>query len=174
MAWIKSRKIVAILSQSDEGKDIIEKAPDLTEEELEKELDAFFGEGGKGAQSSNDYNQEKFDIEAEEEMYKSYQEPEDNEKEEKVKLSSQETRNKLTGGYTRLNNIQSKFDLNSSVETAKDTYKKMGDLKKEFEEMEIADRQDFDKEDKEKLVKQIDYSMSRLSRDWPEVLEEDK
>mgnify|MGYP006400923111 CR=1 FL=1 len=90
---------------------------------------------------------------------------------EKVKISNQLTRNKLTGGYIRLGNIQSKFDMKSTVENAKYAYSKMSELKSEFEQMVIAKSQDFDKEDKEKLVKQIDDSMKRLSKDWPEVLE---
>ena len=90
---------------------------------------------------------------------------------EKIKISNQSTRNKITGGYIRLGNIQSKFDMKSTVENAKYTYSKMSELKSEFEQMEIADSQDFDKEDKEKLVKQIDESMKILLKDWPEVLE---
>ena len=90
---------------------------------------------------------------------------------EKVKISNQSTRNKITGGYIRLGNIQSKFNMKSTVKNAKYAYSKMGELKSEFEQMVIAKSQDFDKEDKEKLVKQIDDSMKRLSKDWPEVLE---
>ena len=90
---------------------------------------------------------------------------------EKVKISNQSTRNKITGGYIRLGNIQSKFDINSTVESAKDAYSKMSKLKSEFEQMGIGDSQDFDKEDKEKLVKQIDNNIKRLLKDWPEVLE---
>lgn len=90
---------------------------------------------------------------------------------EKVKISNQSTRNKITGGYFRLVNIQSKFDMKSNVENAKYTYSKMRELKSEFEQMEIADIQDFDKEDRENLIKQIDNSMKILLKDWPEVLE---
>ena len=90
---------------------------------------------------------------------------------EKVKMCNQETRNKLTGGYIRLGNIQSKFDMNPTVESAKETYKKMSKLKSEFEQMNIDDSKDLDKEDREELIKQIDDSMKRLSRDWQEVLE---
>lgn len=66
MAWV-SPKVYAILSKSEEGKDIIERLPDLTQDECQEELDAFFGEGGKGASSSDDYGQAKIDDEAEEE-----------------------------------------------------------------------------------------------------------
>ena len=233
MAWVSPR-VYAILSSSEEGKDIIEQLPDMTQDECSQALDEFFGKGGKGYKSNAEYSQAKFDDEAEEERYKSMGDEEvadedadkeeeewkttkmasgtihelgdkrvieeENEKgdtqyringtngqvfssleeaknavsgKEKVKMSNQSTRNKLTGGYTRLGNIQSKFDMNSTVESAKDAYSKMSELKSEFEQMEIADSQDFDKEDKEKLVKQIDDSMKRLSKDWPEVLEED-
>ena len=90
---------------------------------------------------------------------------------EKVKISNQSTRNKITGGYIRLGNIQSKFDMKSTIENAKYAYSKMNGLKSEFEKMVIAECQDFDKEDKEKLIKQIDNSIKRLIIDWPEVLE---
>lgn len=88
-----------------------------------------------------------------------------------VKISNQSTRNKITGGYIRLGNIQSKFDMKSTIENAKYAYSKMNELKSEFEQMVIAECQDFDKEDKEKLIKQIDNSIKRLIIDWPEVLE---
>lgn len=69
MAWV-SPKVYAILSSSEEGKDIIERLPDMTQDECSKELDAFFGEGGKGFSSGNDYNQAKIDDETEERLYK--------------------------------------------------------------------------------------------------------
>lgn len=70
MAWV-SPKVYAILSSSEEGKDIIERLPDLSQDEAEKEIDAFFGEGGKGFASSEDYGKAKADYEAEENAYKS-------------------------------------------------------------------------------------------------------
>lgn len=69
MAWV-SPKVYAILSQSEEGKDIIERLPDLTQEECQEELDAFFGDGGKGASSGNDYLKAKKDDEFEENAYR--------------------------------------------------------------------------------------------------------
>ena len=44
MAWIVSKKVYSILfnDASGKGKDIIERAPDMSDEQLEKELDAFF------------------------------------------------------------------------------------------------------------------------------------
>lgn len=69
MAWV-SPKVFAILSSSEEGKDIIEKLPDLSQEECQAELDAFFGEGGKGASSGEAYGKAKSDDEAEERAYK--------------------------------------------------------------------------------------------------------
>lgn len=70
MAWVSPR-VYSILSKSEEGKDIIEQLPDLTQDECQEELESFFGEGGKGASSSNEYSQAKMDDEAEEERYKS-------------------------------------------------------------------------------------------------------
>lgn len=173
MAWV-SPKIYAILKSSEEGKDILEGIADKDQAEVDKEVDAFFGKGGKGEKDANAYTKAKMDDKAEENEYQSMGNGEAKNAvsgKEKVKMSNQSTRNKLTGGYTRLGNIQNKFDMNSTVESAKDAYSKMSELKSEFEQMWIDDSQDFDKEDKEKLVKQIDDSMKRLSKDWPEVLD---
>lgn len=79
MAWV-SPKVYAILSSSEEGKDIIEKLPDMSQEECQKELDNFFGEGGKGASQGKEYGQAKFDDEAEEERYKAISDEEVSEK----------------------------------------------------------------------------------------------
>ena len=79
MAWV-SPKVYAILSKSEEGKDIIERLPDLTQDEASQEIDAFFGEGGKGFSSGEEYNQAKFDDEAEEERYKALGDEEVSEK----------------------------------------------------------------------------------------------
>lgn len=68
MAWV-SPKVCAILSQSEEGKDIIERLPDLTQEECQEELDAFFGDGGKGVSKNQEYRQARFDDETEEKRY---------------------------------------------------------------------------------------------------------
>ena len=68
MAWV-SPKVYAILRQSEEGKDIIERLPDLTQEECQEELDAFFGDGGKGVSKNQEYRQAKFDDETEEKRY---------------------------------------------------------------------------------------------------------
>ena len=54
MGWV-SKKVYAILNQSEEGKDIIERLPDMSQEETEKEVDAFFSDGGKGASFGSDY-----------------------------------------------------------------------------------------------------------------------
>lgn len=69
MAWVSPR-VYAILSKSEEGKDIIERLPDMTQNECSQELDKFFGKGGKGYKSNAEYSQAKFDDEAEEERYK--------------------------------------------------------------------------------------------------------
>ena len=58
MAWV-SPKVYAILQSSEEGKDILEGIADKTQEEVDKELDAFFGNGGKGFSRSEDYKQAK-------------------------------------------------------------------------------------------------------------------
>lgn len=76
MAWVSPR-VYTILSKSEEGKDIIERLPDLSQEECEKELDAFFGS------SNEEYNQAKADDEAEEERYKAIGDEEVSEKGDK-------------------------------------------------------------------------------------------
>lgn len=58
MAWV-SPKVYAILSNSEEGKDIIEKLGEMSQDECDKEVSAFFGEGGKGSASSKDYAKAK-------------------------------------------------------------------------------------------------------------------
>ena len=70
MAWV-SPKVYAILSKSEEGKDILEGIADKDQAEVDKEVDAFFGKGGKGYKSNAEYSQAKMDDEAEEERYKS-------------------------------------------------------------------------------------------------------
>ena len=57
-AWV-SPKVYAILCKSEEGKDIIERLPDMTQDECQMELDRFFGD------SNQEYNQAKIDDEAE-------------------------------------------------------------------------------------------------------------
>lgn len=64
MAWV-SPKVYAILSRSEEGKDIIEKLPDMTDEEKDKAIDEFFGNSGKGSSFSADYKRAKEDDERE-------------------------------------------------------------------------------------------------------------
>ena len=58
MAWA-SKKLYAILMNSEEGKDILEGMAEKSQEEFEKEVDAFFGEGGKGASQNADYKKAK-------------------------------------------------------------------------------------------------------------------
>jgi hypothetical protein len=79
MAWV-SPKVYAILSSSEEGKDIIERLPDMTQDECSQELDEFFGEGGKGASQGKEYDQAKFDDQADEERYKAIGDEEVSEK----------------------------------------------------------------------------------------------
>lgn len=47
MGWV-SPKVYAILNNSEEGKDILEGLADKSQEEVDKEVAAFFGKGGKG------------------------------------------------------------------------------------------------------------------------------
>ena len=95
MAWVSPR-VYAILSKSEEGKDIIEKLPDLTQDECQAELDAFFGEGGKGASSSNEYGQAKMDDEAEENAYKAQGDEEISEKDYEDKEEDDEPKGEVT------------------------------------------------------------------------------
>jgi hypothetical protein len=68
MAWV-SPKVYAILSKSEEGKDILEGIADKDQKTVDKEVDAFFGKGGKGYKSNAEYSQAKMDDEAEERAY---------------------------------------------------------------------------------------------------------
>ena len=69
MAWV-SPKVYAILSKSEEGKDILEGIADKDQDQVNKEVDEFFGQGGKGFKYASEYGQAKIDDEAEERVYK--------------------------------------------------------------------------------------------------------
>lgn len=69
MAWV-SPKVYAILSKSEEGKDIIERLPDMSDEERDEAVDEFFSNTGKGASFGNDYKKAKEDDEFEESVYR--------------------------------------------------------------------------------------------------------
>ena len=79
MAWVSPR-VYAILSSSEEGKDIIEQLPDMTQDECSQALDEFFGKGGKGYKSNAEYSQAKMDDETEERIYKEMGDEEASEK----------------------------------------------------------------------------------------------
>lgn len=91
MAWVSPR-VYAILSKSEEGKDILEGIADKDQDQVNKEVDAFFGKGGKGFKDAEAYGQAKIDDEAEENAYKQMgdeevAEHEDAEKEEDWKTT---------------------------------------------------------------------------------------
>ena len=73
MAWIKSKKVFSILNGSEEGKDIIKDAPDLSDEELEDRIDDFFKNSGSSKPSfefesndNEDSNEEKTESKSKE------------------------------------------------------------------------------------------------------------
>ena len=63
MAWV-SPKVYAILSQNDEGKDIIEDLPNMSQEECDRRLDDFFGNDGS-YKSENENEKESVQIDEE-------------------------------------------------------------------------------------------------------------
>lgn len=65
MAWA-SKKLYAILMSSEEGKDILEGIGEKSQDEFDKEVDAFFGNSGKGASQNTDYKKGKKDGNAKE------------------------------------------------------------------------------------------------------------
>lgn len=69
MAWV-SAKVYAILMKSEEGKDIIERLPEMSDEERDDAIDEFFSNEGKGASFGADYSKAKQDDEFEEEVYR--------------------------------------------------------------------------------------------------------
>lgn len=81
MAWVSPR-VYAILSKSEEGKDIIEQLPDMTQDECSQALDEFFGKSGKGYKSNAEYSQAKMDDETEERIYKEMGDEEVSEKDD--------------------------------------------------------------------------------------------
>lgn len=52
-------KLLALLMQSEEGKDILENIANKSQEEFEKELEEFFSENGKGACLGKEYQDSK-------------------------------------------------------------------------------------------------------------------
>lgn len=77
MAWV-SPKVYAILKSSEEGKDILEGIAEKDQAEVDKEVDAFFGKGGKGEKDANAYTKAKMDDKAEENDYQSIANGEEN------------------------------------------------------------------------------------------------
>lgn len=69
MAWA-SKKLYAILMSSEEGKDILEGIGEKSQDEFDKEVEAFFGEGGKSASQNADYKKAKKDGNAKENVGK--------------------------------------------------------------------------------------------------------
>ena len=70
MGWV-SPKVYAILSSSEEGKDILEGIADKDQATVDKEVDAFFNNGGKGASRSAEYKKAK-NTEVDEDYKRSY------------------------------------------------------------------------------------------------------
>ena len=58
MAWA-SKKLYAILMSSEEGKDILEGIGEKSQDEFDKEVDAFLGNSGKGTSQNADYKKKK-------------------------------------------------------------------------------------------------------------------
>ena len=81
MAWV-SAKVYAILSKSNEGKDIIEQLPDLTQDECDDLVDEFFSNSGKGASSNADYLKAKEDDEFEAQAFRNMDNKEVNEEDD--------------------------------------------------------------------------------------------
>lgn len=79
MGWV-SPKVYAILSQSEEGKDILEGIADKDQATVDKEVDAFFGNGGKGASRGVEYKKAK-NTEVDEDYERSYGEVPDKDEE---------------------------------------------------------------------------------------------
>ena len=130
MAWV-STKVYAILNNSEEGKDIIERLPDMTQDECQQELDAFFGEGGAGASSSNEYGQAKADDEAEENAYKAVSE------EDASDDDLEEDENEDYGGYDNPDSPdKSVFDKNYQQALETNNYEKA----KEIYDRQVQDR----------------------------------
>lgn len=58
MAFIKSKKLYAILMGNEEGKDIVKDAPELSEEELQNRIDKFMGSSGSSSIKNTDSDDE--------------------------------------------------------------------------------------------------------------------
>lgn len=72
MGWV-SPKVYAILSRSEEGKDILEGIADKDQATVDKEVDAFFGSGGKGSAQAEEYAKAKGKKPKQEEIDEDYE-----------------------------------------------------------------------------------------------------
>lgn len=102
MAWV-SPKVYAILKSSEEGKDILEGIGEKDQAEVDKEVDAFFGKGGKGEKDANAYTKAKMDDKEEENAYQSMGDKEVEQSggnvKEKKSLASQLRKVMIDNGY---------------------------------------------------------------------------
>ena len=80
MGWV-SPKVYAILNSSEEGKDIIERLPDLSQDECDKMVDDFFG-NGKGSSSKDKYAKAKEDDDFERNVWEHLDDKDDEEEDE--------------------------------------------------------------------------------------------
>ena len=96
MAWV-SPKVYAILSSSEEGKDILEGIGEKSQDEVDKELDEFFG-SGKGASKGADYQKAKAESKKDTEDYDSYTDEEAKEAWKTQKETQAEYENRRKNG----------------------------------------------------------------------------
>lgn len=100
MAWV-SAKVYAILKNSEEGKDIIERLPDLTQDECDELVDEFFSTEGKGSSSGEDYIKAKEDDEFEKMAYDSMKkEDADEEEHDNTREKILERKRKTNDAFT--------------------------------------------------------------------------
>ena len=149
MAWVSPR-VYAILSSSEEGKDIIEQLPDMTQDECSQALDEFFGKGGKGYKSNAEYSQAKMDDETEERIYKEMGDEEVSEKdyedddEEEIPDLDKDTFEKNykqaleTNNYEKAKAIYDRqvADKGEDSPEAKGTKKALDEMKENFDQGE--------------------------------------
>ena len=128
MAWV-SPKVYAILMNSEDGKDILEGIAEKDQDQVDKELDEFFGNGGKGVKDAEAYAKAKIDDDLEDvqmptEEEKAKWKAEDEEYGRKMK----EKYGELPDGWENMSEERIAQKVAEKVDNGKNEPKKLDDI----------------------------------------------
>lgn len=166
MAWA-SKKLYAILMSSEEGKDILEGIGEKSQDEFDKEVDAFLGNGGKGTSQNADYKKAKEDDNARED-----------EEEKVTRFDRFDIMDSLDGLDEDASDddyfyILGSFELNANQkEKLIDAYKENKLDKKTFDSIVNPDKKSIAKPDKKSIVKPDKVKQTKKSNVKDEIVNE--